>query len=138
MSLSERISPLIGRWVIAYFFLSEAWARMAAFDATASVLRAHAVPAAPVLLIVALAVMVLGGLSLVFGMQTRHGAMLLFAFTIVTSVLLHAYWTISVPDARAADYEIFIRNMAIAGALLLIVGVGPGPLALDNAGRKKR
>jgi len=138
MSISEHISPLIGRWVIAYFFLGEAWARLAGFDATTAMLRAQHVPAAPALLVVALAVMALGGLSLVFGLQTRHGAMLLFAFTVIVSVLLHAYWTAQNATDRAADYDIFIRNIAIAGGLLFLVGMGPGPLALDNAGRKKR
>ncbi len=87
---------------------------------------------------IALAAMFLGGVSLILGFHARHGAMLLFGFTMVVSVLLHAYWTIQDPAGRATDYDIFIRNMAIAGGLLLLVGIGPGPFSLDNTGKKRK
>jgi putative oxidoreductase len=58
--------------------------------------------------------------------------MLLFGFTILATVLMHDYWTIRNVVDRAADYEIFARNIAIAGALLMMIGMGAGPLALDN------
>jgi|SRR5215469_5696363 len=138
MSISEHISPLIGRLVIAWFFLSEAWTRLASFSGTVTLLEMQHVPAAPVLLIIALVAMVLGGLSIALGIHARHGAMVLFAFTIVVSVVMHAYWLIHNQVDRAADYDIFIRNMAVAGGLLLIVGMGPGPFAIDNAGKKRR
>jgi putative oxidoreductase len=138
MSISERISPFVGRMIIAWFFLSEAWARLTTFDATVMLMHMQHIPAAPALLVVALAAMMLGGLSLALGFHARHGAMLLFGFTVIVSVLLHAYWTLQNAVDRAADYDIFIRNMAIAGGLLMIVGVGAGPFALDNAGKKKR
>jgi uncharacterized membrane protein YphA (DoxX/SURF4 family) len=35
---------------------------------------------------------------------------------------------------RSADYDIFARNIAIAGGLLILVGTGPGPFAVDNTG----
>jgi putative oxidoreductase len=138
MSISERISPFIGRMIIAWFFLSEAWTRLTTFDATVMLLHLQHIPAAAALLVVALAAMMLGGLSLLLGFHTRHGAMLLFGFTVVVSVLMHAWWTLQNSVDRAADYDIFIRNMAIAGGLLMIVGVGAGPFAIDNAGKKRK
>jgi putative oxidoreductase len=138
MSISERISPFIGRMIIAWFFLSEAWIRLSSFEATVTLIRMQHIPAAAPLLVLALAAMLLGGASIALGFHTRHGAMLLFGFTVVVSVLMHAYWTLNNPVDRAADYDIFIRNMAIAGGLLLLVGVGPGPFALDNAGKKRK
>jgi len=138
MSISERISPLIGRMAIAWFFLSEAWARLSTFDATVTLMRMQHIPAAPPLLVLALLAMLLGSLSLIAGFHTRHGAMLLFGFTVIVSVLMHAYWTLADPVARAADYDIFIRNITIAGGLLLLVGMGPGPFAFDNAVKQRR
>ena len=138
MSISEHISPFIGRMVIAWFFLSEAWERLTNFDATVTLMRMQHIPAAPALLVIALCAMVLGSLSLVLGLQIRHGAMLLFGFTVVVSVLMHAWWTLQNPIDRAADYDIFIRNMAIAGGLLMLVGVGAGPFAIDNTGKKRK
>ncbi|HEY1613890.1 MAG TPA: DoxX family protein [Rhizomicrobium sp.] len=137
MSISERISPLIGRLALAWFFLSEAWARAHAWQPTVSMLRAAGVSAAEPLLVLALVVMVLGGVSLVLGFHARHGAVLLFGFTIAVTILLHAYWKVADEGARLADYEIFARNIAISGALLMIVGLGAGPFAVDSIGRKK-
>ncbi|MEJ0043928.1 MAG: DoxX family protein [Rhizomicrobium sp.] len=96
------------------------------------------IPAAPLLLALALIALFLGGLSLVFGFQTRYGAVLLFGFTIVASVSMHDYWLITNPIDRAADFQVFARNMAIAGGLLLVVGLGPGPVAVDSIKPKKR
>jgi putative oxidoreductase len=138
MSFSEQISPLLGRWVLAWFFLSEAYARARDWDATLTLMGMSHISYAPPLLVIALVVMVLGGLSLLLGFQTRQGAMLLFAFTVAVTVTMHAYWTIGEEVARSADYEIFARNLAIAGGLLLLVGMGPGRFGIDNRGQKKR
>lgn len=138
MSFSEYISPLVGRLILAWFFLSEALAYANQWDGTIQLMALKGIPAQPLLLAAALIAMTLGGLSLVFGFQTRHGAVLLFGFTIVTSVAMHDFWLIGSGIDRAADYEIFTRNMAIAGGLLLLVGMGPGPVAIDSIKTKKR
>ena len=65
--------------------------------------------------------------------------MLLFGVTIVATVLMHDFWHIrDNVAAHHADFELFARNIAIAGGLLLLVGLGPGPLALDNSKGKKK
>jgi putative oxidoreductase len=140
VSFSEQISPLIGRWAIAWFFLSAAWDRAVHWDTTIQLMAMQHIPAPPPLLALALIVMTLGGLSLFLGYHTRHGAMVLFGFTVVVTVLMHDYWHIHKAIDRAADYELFVRNVAIAGGLLLLVGMGPGPFAFDNreAAKKRR
>ena len=37
--------------------------------------------------------------------------------------------------ARATELGIFSRDIAICGGLLLMVGMGPGPFAIDNRGK---
>jgi putative oxidoreductase len=138
MSFSETISPLVGRWMLAWFFLSTAYEKAHDWDSTLTLMNMSNIPFAPPLLAVALLVMVMGGMSLLIGFQTRHGAMLLFAFTAVTTVLMNAYWTFSDAVQRGQQYEIFARNIAIAGGLLLLVGMGPGKFAIDNRGQGKR
>lgn len=138
MSFSETISPLIGRLALAWFFLSEAWTRGANWDANVSLMTFANMPAPPVLLALALIVMALGGLSLLLGFHARHGAILLFGFTVVAAMLMHDYWNLKEAAARADVYELFARDVAIAGGLLLVVGMGAGPMALDNTGKKKR
>lgn len=138
MSFSEYISPLVGRLILTWFFIGQAIFYAGQWDATVQLMALKGVPLPPVLLTLSLIVIWLGGLSLALGFQTRHGAVLLFGFTIIVSVAMHNFWMIQDRLVRAEDYEIFARNMAIAGALLLLVGMGPGPVAIDSIKRGKR
>ncbi len=132
MSFSELVSPLIGRFVLAWFFISQAVAYASTWDATIQLLALRHVPAPPAMLALAIMVIGLGSISLALGYHTRYGAMLLFGFTIAASLVMHDYWNISKAIDRMADYDLFARDIAIAGALLMIVGIGPGGFAIDN------
>ncbi len=136
MSFSERISPLIGRWVLAWFFLSAAWDRAATWQSSMTLLSMQHIPMAPLLLALALIAMIVGGLSLAIGYHTRHGALLLFGFTVVATLVMHNFWAATNAAERATDYQLFAGNVAIAGALLILVGMGAGPFALDNLQKK--
>ena len=138
MSFSERISPLLGRLALAWFFLSAAIQMGNDWDTQVELLAMAHLPAPPVLLALSLVVMVLGGLSLLLGFHARHGAVLLFGFTALVTVLLQDYWHVANVMERATRYEIFARNIAIAGGLLMIVGMGAGPFALDNRAVQKK
>jgi putative oxidoreductase len=134
VSLSEYISPLVGRLVLAWYFAGQAWLFGHRWDASIADLAARHVPVPALVLVLALTVMVLGALALVLGYQARHGAVLLFAFVLIASVALHDFWIMPEGAPRDAEFAIFARNMAIAGGLLMIVGLGPGRFAIDNRG----
>jgi putative oxidoreductase len=138
VSFSEQISPMLGRWVLAWFFLSAAWERAREWGATIQLMALQHIPLPPALLALALIAMIIGSLALVLGYHTRHGALILFGFTIAVTLLMHNFWHLHDAIDRAAEYRLFVRNIAIAGGLLFLVGMGPGPFALDNrVGRKK-
>jgi putative oxidoreductase len=138
MSFSEKISPLLGRLALAWFFLGAAVHAVNHWHLTIRQMADSNVPIAPLLLVFALICMFLGGFSLILGYHTRHGAVLLFGFTLIASVTMHAFWRIPDPLARAVDFQVFARNIAIAGGLLLMVGMGPGPFAIDNPRKSRR
>jgi putative oxidoreductase len=138
MSISETISPFLGRLVIAWFFLSEAWWRIRDWEGTVTLMHMKHIGNAEPLLALTVVLMALGGISLLLGYYARTGALILFALTIVMSVMIHDYWKITNVVDRDADYDLFIRNMAIAGGLLFLVGMGPGPFAIDQPSKKKR
>jgi putative oxidoreductase len=96
------------------------------------------VPTPPVLLLTALTGIILGSISLLLGFRTRAGALALFAITIAATVTMHDYWHLRVAAARSADFDIFARNIAIAGGLLMLIGMGSGRFAIDKpAGGEK-
>ena len=141
MSFSEYLAPLVGRLVFAWFFLFLVSSFGGNWEGTISLLEFRGIPAAPFVLALTLFLLILGSLSLIFGFHTRYGAMVLFGVTVIATVLMHDYWQIrDNPVARRADFELFACSVAIAGGLLLLVGQGPGPIAVDNkmGGKKKK
>jgi len=114
--------------------------RASAWDSNIQLMSFAHVPAAPLVLAIATIVMGLGGLALLLGYHARHGAMLLFGLIVVATFFMHDYWSLKNVAERASEYDVFARNVAIAGGLLMVIGLGAGPFALDNAGKpsKKR
>jgi putative oxidoreductase len=133
MSFSEFFSPFVGRLVFAWFFLSQVAFYGGDWDNTVMLMNVRGVPSAAFVLAITLLLVAMACLSLILGFHARYGALLLFAVTIITSVLMHDYWHITHDSAaRQAHFQLFACNAAIAGGLLLLVGQGPGPLAIDN------
>ena len=135
MSFSETISPFFGRCAFVWFYMTSAMDILGNFHHLAETLAARHIPLAPLVLLVALILIFMGCISLLFGYQTRHGAVLLFGLTIVAAVTLHDFWRIGDVAVRATEFGIFARDVAICGGLLLMVGMGPGPFAIDNRGK---
>jgi len=137
MSFSETISPLLGRIIFVWFYGNAAMDVVHHWSGYAGQLAARHMPVPPLMLVFALLLVAIGCLSLLFGYHTRHGAVLLFGVTIVAAVTLRDYWHFSDDQARLAAFQLFSRDLAICGGLLLLVGMGGGPLAVDNRGGGK-
>lgn len=137
MSFSETISPFFGRCAFVWFYLTSALDILGNWRAITTDMASKHVPIAPLVLLVVLVFMLLGCLSLLFGYHTRHGAILLFGMTIIAAVTMHDFWHYAQAAARAYQFSIFARDFAICGGLLLMVGMGPGPFAVDNSGKGK-
>ena len=134
MSFGEALAPFLGRLVLAWFFLTQAYRYALDWNDTTILLTMKNVPTPPVLLLTALTGIVLGSISLLLGFRTRAGALALFAITIAATVTMHDYWHLRAAAARSADFDIFARNIAIAGGLLTLIGMGSGRFAMDDRG----
>jgi len=132
MSFSETISPFFGRCAFVWFYLTGAMDIAGNWRSLAADLASKHVPIPPLILLIALILIVMGSISLLFGYHTRHGAMVLFGMTMVAAVTMHDYWHYTDAVAHAREFGIFARDFAICGGLLLLVGLGPGPVAVDN------
>ena len=132
MSFGESLAPLLGRLVLAWFFLTQAYHYALDWNNTAILLTMKDVPTPPIVLLLGLVGLLLGSVSLLLGFCTRAGALALFAITVAATVTMNDYWHVRAVAARAADYDIFARNVAIAGGLLLLIGMGSGRFGMDN------
>jgi putative oxidoreductase len=135
MSFSETISPFFGRCAFVWFYLTSAMDILGNWHSIATDMTNKHIPIPPLVLLVVLVFIFMGCISLLFGYHTRHGAVLLFGMTIVAAVTMHDFWHYGDASARATQFGIFARDFAICGGLLMMVGMGPGPFAVDNSGK---
>lgn len=96
----------------------------------------HGVPFAQVAVPVSGVIAVFGGISILLGYYARVGAWLLVVFLVPVTLMLHNFWAVT--DGRLAQtVEImFMKNISMLGAALMIAYFGSGPLSLDA--RKSR
>lgn len=133
MSFGESIAPVIGRCMLAALFVLAGLGKLQKWDETAKSMAEHGIAAVGPLLALAIVVEVGAGLALIAGFRTRLMALVLFVFTLAVSFVMHDFWTIT-DNAELArmQMQLFAKNMAIAGGLLLLVGMGAGRLSFDG------
>jgi putative oxidoreductase len=73
----------------------------------------------------------LGGLSILLGYRAKIGAWLVVLFLVPVTLMMHNFW--AAKDAMTAQMQMamFMKNVTMIGAALLISQFGPGPLSLD-------
>ena len=73
----------------------------------------------------------LGGLSVLLGYRARLGAWLIVLFLVPVSLTMHAFWAVSDPMTAQMQMAMFMKNMSMLGAALMITQLGSGPMSLD-------
>jgi putative oxidoreductase len=96
------------------------------------------VPLAKILVPISGAMALAGGLSLVVGWRARWGAWTLVAFLIPVTVMMHAFWR--QPDAAAFHVQqaMFMKNLSMLGAALLLTQFGAGRMSIDDLKQRSR
>ena len=70
-------------------------------------------------------------ISLVLGIGTRYGALLGLLFVVVASVTAHRWW--GYPQAvQLMQYTFLVKNLGVAGGLVLVFVTGAGRFSLDE------
>jgi putative oxidoreductase len=131
MSFGENIAPLVGRCMIALVFILSGVQKLQNWDATSLYMAQHGVTPIQPLLALTIVIEIGAGLGLVLGFRTRLLALILFAFTLAVSFAMHDFWAIGDADLAHTQMLFFAKNMAIAGGLLMLVGLGPGDWSYD-------
>ena len=121
---AKNVSELIGRNFLAVLFLLSGVGKIGAYAATAAYMSSVGVPG--VLLPVVIATEVLGALAIILGWHTRIAAFLLAGYSLLAALIFHANF------ADQIQMIMFLKNVSIAGGLLLLVGNGAGALSLDR------
>lgn len=115
---------LAARVLLAQIFLISGFGKLGAgYAGTQAYMEAMGIPGMLLPLVIALEIG--GGLALVGGFMTRWAALALAGFTVVSAVFFHANF------GDQMQTIMFMKNLAMAGGLLLLYVHGAGSYSLD-------
>jgi len=118
-------TDVVGRILIAVLFLLAGIGKLgASYEGTQGYMEAFGVPG--ILLPLVILVEIGGALLLIVGFQTRWTALAIAGFTIISAIIFHSDF------GDPAQMTNFLKNLAIAGGLLVLYANGPGKYSLDN------
>lgn len=131
----ENVLNLLGRIAIAALFLPAGLNKLMAVEGTTGYFASLGLPAVAILVWVVIAIEILGGLALILGYHTRFVAIGLAIFTVLASIVGHAFWA-APADAAFIAQLLFFKNIAVTGGLLVLASSGAGSISID--GRKAK
>ena len=112
-------APLVAaaRVLLALMFVLAGFSKLTGLEGTAGYIASKGLPMASLL-------------ALAVGFKARYAAGALAAFTLLASLLFHNFW--AMPDGQAMVNQLmFMKNLAVAGGLLLVVAYGAGSASID-------
>lgn len=121
----------LGRFFLALIFIVAGAQKITGYAGTQGYMEMMGVPGGllPLVILTELG----GGIALLLGWQTRIVAFLLAGFSLLSGFLFHYLPSLGMEGMEAQTQTImFMKNVSIAGGMLMIVALGAGRYALDT------
>jgi putative oxidoreductase len=119
----------VGRTLFAAIFLMASVGHFS--PKTIAYAAAQGVPWASVLVPASGMLALAGALSIVLGYRARIGAAMLVMFLVPVTLMMHKFWGVQDSTMAAVQQAMFMKNVSMLGAALLIAYFGAGPLSFD-------
>jgi len=143
-----KIPFLLGRLLFGGYFLYNGINHFRQRRALAQYAKSKNVPAPDIAVLGSGAALVVGGTSILLGVKPRLGALAIMGFLAGVSPTMHDFWRSEDPNQRMADMTNFMKNIALLGGALALMGVEePWPVSVpvpreqfeeDIFGRRER
>ncbi|MDE1975315.1 MAG: DoxX family protein [Patescibacteria group bacterium] len=114
---------LIGRLILGYYWLETAYHHLFKSAGLIGYAQSKGVKSAKLAVIGSGLLALIGGLSILLGVRPHYGIAALVIFLIGVSWKMHAFWKIQDPGQKASEKIAFMKNMALAAAILSLVAV---------------
>lgn len=123
---------LIGRICLAFIFLYEAYDSIFYFQETKAKMTHFGLTwNQEFLLVGAIFLLLLGGTLVLTGYRSGFGVLLLLAYWIPVTFIVHSFWNDQEPERRLQAI-LFMKNVAITGGLLMIWVNGSGRFSIKR------
>ncbi len=128
----KNIYDLLGRIFVALIFIFEAGDSIAYFRQTKQTMTEYGITwNQDILLIGAITFLITGGILLLIGYRVRLGAFLLLLYWLPVTFIVHSFWN-DPQEVQRLQSIYFMKNLGIAGALLLIIANGSGKFGIKR------
>lgn len=127
MTLNQDLASLVARLLIAPLFIVFGFEKITGYTSSAGYMEAYGLPG--FLLPLAILAELGGGLAILLGVYSRWAALALAGFCIITALVFHTAWS---GDGGQGQFINFMKNIALAGGLLLLAANGPGKYAVKD------
>jgi putative oxidoreductase len=117
---------IAARLLMAQLFIIAGWGKLIGFSATEGLFAKMGIPMVGIVVPLVILIELGGGLALLLGFKTRWVAAVLAAFTVASALIAHSNFA---DQMQAIN---FMKNLAIAGGLLLFVQHGAGRASIDE------
>jgi putative oxidoreductase len=114
---------LIGRLLFGGFFLYSGVNHLRNRKMMAPYAQSKGVPKAEAAVMVSAIPLMLGGASLLLGIKPKLGALAILGFLTGVSPVMHDFWRNEDPNERMNNMVNFMKNLALAGGALALMGV---------------
>lgn len=121
---------LLGRILFSLIFLVSSAGHFS--GQTIQYAAAQGLPLANILVPVSGIVAAVGALSIVLGYRAQAGAWLIVIFLLPVTLVMHQFWAAGDPAMQQMQLAMFMKNISMLGAALLISYFGSGPLSIDQ------
>lgn len=120
----------VGRVLLALIFVVSGLNQLFHFGQVTELLAERGISPAWFFLGAAVGLELVGGALLVLGLYTRIAALLLIAFIVPVTVVMHDFWNYE-GALRQLQTVAFLKNIAILGGLFGVFGAGAGAVSVD-------
>lgn len=129
---ASAVAPVVvvARILLALMFILAGFSKFAGLEGTAGYIASKGLPMPTVLAFLTAALEVVAGIAIAIGFQARIAALALALFTGLASILFHNFWAMPANQAFV-EQLMFMKNLSVAGGLLLVFSFGAGPASVD-------
>jgi putative oxidoreductase len=114
---------LIGRILFGGYFLYSGINHLVQRKNMASYSASKGVPKPEVAVTATAVPLMVGGTSILLGLKPKWGAIAILGFLAGVSPIMHDFWRNEDPNERTNNMSSFLKNLALAGGALALMGV---------------
>jgi putative oxidoreductase len=126
------IIDLLGRALLSFIFLYEAYDSIFYFEATKDQMTAYGLNwQQDFVLVAAIILLLLGGTLLLIGYRTGFAMFILLCYWVPVTFIVHSFWDDPEP-ARRLESIMFMKNLAIVGGMFMVWANGTGKYSVKR------